>query len=45
MTELFIKVLNMSITATYVTLVVIIVRMFLRKAPKIYSYGLLYFLD
>ncbi|MBN2284979.1 MAG: hypothetical protein JXQ26_02205 [Tissierellales bacterium] len=40
MTELFIKVLNMSITATYVTLVVIIVRMFLRKAPKIYSYGL-----
>ena len=40
MTELFIKVLNMSITATYVATVVIIARIFLSKAPKIYSYGL-----
>lgn len=40
MTELFIKVLNMSITATYVAIVVIIARIFLSKAPKIYSYGL-----
>ncbi|MBV1757298.1 MAG: M56 family metallopeptidase [Dethiosulfatibacter sp.] len=40
MTELFIKVLNMSITATYVAVFVIIARVFLRQASKIYSYGL-----
>ncbi len=40
MTAYFINVLNMSITATYVDAVVIIARMFLRKAPKIYSYSL-----
>lgn len=40
MSDLFITILNMSITASYVALVVILVRMFLKKAPKIYSYAL-----
>ncbi|AFM00256.1 antirepressor regulating drug resistance protein [Desulfitobacterium dehalogenans ATCC 51507] len=33
-------VLNMSITASYVAVVVILIRFFLRKAPKIFSYVL-----
>ncbi|MEA5021630.1 hypothetical protein SDC9_09884 [bioreactor metagenome] len=33
-------VLNMSLTATYVAAVVILVRFFLKKAPKIFSYVL-----
>ena len=37
---LFITILNMSITASYVALGVILVRMLFRKAPKIFSYTL-----
>ncbi len=40
MTDLFTDILNMSITASYVALVVISVRLILRKAPKIFSYAL-----
>ena len=40
MSSLFIAVLNMSLTASYVALVVIVVRFLLRKAPKIFSYCL-----
>lgn len=38
MTEVFIKVLNMSITASYVALAVMLVRLLFKKAPKIFSY-------
>lgn len=37
---LFLSVLNMSITASFVILVVLLVRLFLRRAPKIFSYTL-----
>lgn len=40
MTELFITVLNMSITASYIALAVIAIRLLFRKAPKIFSYVL-----
>lgn len=40
MDRLFLQILNMSITASYVILFVIIVRLLLKKAPKIYSYAL-----
>lgn len=40
MTALFISILNMSITASYVALAVIIIRLLLKQAPKIYSYVL-----
>lgn len=40
MTNLFIKVLDMSITASYVALMVLLVRMLLKKCPKIFSYML-----
>lgn len=40
MSELFLSVLNMSLTASYVILVVILVRLLLKKAPKIISYAL-----
>lgn len=40
MKELFFKVLGMSATASLVILAVLIVRFFLRKAPKKYSYYL-----
>ncbi len=40
MTILFTSILNMSITASYVTLVVIVIRLFLKKVPKIFSYVL-----
>ena len=36
----FLGVLNMSITASYVIVLVIIVRLLLKKAPKVFSYGL-----
>lgn len=36
----FTTVLNMSITASYVAVGVILIRLILRKAPKIYSYAL-----
>ena len=40
MGNLFISVLNMSITASYVILIVIIIRLLLKKAPKVISYAL-----
>ncbi|WP_438348400.1 M56 family metallopeptidase [Paenibacillus sp. FA6] len=40
MSELFLSVLNMSLTASYVILVVIIIRLLLKKAPKVISYAL-----
>lgn len=40
MKSLFITVLNMSITASYVALIVIFARLLLKKAPKIFSYSL-----
>lgn len=38
MTDLFISVLNMNITASYVILAVLVVRFFLKNMPKKYSY-------
>lgn len=38
MTNLFVSILNMSITASYVAVAVILARVFLRRAPKIFSY-------
>lgn len=40
MSSYFIVILNMSLTASYVALGVIIARMLLKKAPKIFSYAL-----
>ncbi|MFF2483789.1 M56 family metallopeptidase [Paenibacillus sp. NPDC058071] len=40
MSELFLSVLNMSLTASYVVLVVILFRLLLKKAPKVISYAL-----
>lgn len=40
MTNLFIAVLNMSITASYVALAVMLIRVLFRKLPKIFSYVL-----
>lgn len=40
LTSLFLKILNMSITATYVMLFVYVLRLFLRKMPKSISYAL-----
>jgi len=38
--NLFINVLNMSVTASFAALIVIFVRLLLRKSPKIFSYAL-----
>lgn len=40
MVELFLSVLNMSLTASYVILFVILIRLLLKKAPKVISYAL-----
>lgn len=40
MTELFRTVLNMSITGTYIASAIIILRLFMKKLPKKYSYML-----
>ena len=40
MDRLFLQILNMSITASYVILFVIVARLFLKKIPKIFSYTL-----
>ena len=40
MDKLFLHVLNMSVTASYVILFVILARIFLKKVPKIFSYAL-----
>ncbi len=38
--SIFLQILNMSMTASYIILAVIIVRLLLRRAPKKYSYAL-----
>lgn len=38
--ELFIQICNMSLTASYVILAVLLARILLKRAPKIYSYCL-----
>ena len=40
MSELFLTVLNMSLTASYVILFVILVRLLTKKAPKVITYAL-----
>lgn len=40
MERIFLTVVNMSINAGYVILVVLLARLFLKKAPKIFSYAL-----
>ncbi|MEG2915879.1 MAG: M56 family metallopeptidase, partial [Oscillospiraceae bacterium] len=40
MDNLFLQILNMSITSSYVILFVLAVRLLLKKAPKCYSYAL-----
>jgi beta-lactamase regulating signal transducer with metallopeptidase domain len=40
MSAVFLKVLNMSLTASYVILFVLAARLLLKKAPKIFSYAL-----
>ncbi|MFD2877560.1 M56 family metallopeptidase [Paenibacillus rhizoplanae] len=40
MTDLWISILNMSITASYVAVAVMLARILLRRAPKIFSYML-----
>lgn len=40
MTDIFIKVIEMSITASVVIAVIIVLRLLLRKAPKVFSYVL-----
>ena len=40
MDKIFLQILNMSITSSYVILFVILIRFLLRKTPKIYSYSL-----
>ncbi len=38
--QMFLQIINMSITTSYVILTVIVIRLFLQKAPKKYSYVL-----
>lgn len=38
--ELFLKILNMSYTASIVIVFVLIARLVLKKAPKVFSYSL-----
>jgi len=40
MSELFLTVLNMSFTASYIILIVILIRLLLKKAPKSITYAL-----
>ncbi len=40
MTDVFVKILNMSLTVSYVVLAIILIRLLLKKVPKIYSYML-----
>ncbi|MBQ8038252.1 MAG: peptidase M56 BlaR1, partial [Lachnospiraceae bacterium] len=40
MEQMFLKILNMSITASYCALAVLVLRLFLKNLPKIYSYVL-----
>ena len=38
MSKLFLKIFQMSISASYVILVVLLLRLFLKRAPKKFSY-------
>lgn len=38
MEMLFLKILNMSLTASYVIIAVLLIRLLLKRAPKKYSY-------
>lgn len=38
--EIFLKMINMSITASYIIIVILLIRICIRKAPKIFSYFL-----
>lgn len=40
MKELFLDIVNMSVTASYVILFTLLIRLILKKVPKIYSYSL-----
>ena len=40
MSELFLTVLNMSLTASYVIIFVMLIRLLLKRAPKFISYAL-----
>lgn len=40
MTALFVQILTMSIVASYVAAGVILIRLFMKNAPKIFSYAL-----
>jgi len=40
MEQIFLTVLNMSITSSYVIIVILFVRVFLKRVPKIFSYSL-----
>ncbi|MDD3840646.1 MAG: M56 family metallopeptidase [Clostridia bacterium] len=40
MDKLFLQMLNMSVTASYAIIIVIIARLFLKKVPKVFSYAL-----
>jgi beta-lactamase regulating signal transducer with metallopeptidase domain len=40
MSEIFLTILNMSLTASYVIIFVILIRLLLKKAPKVISYAL-----
>lgn len=40
MDKIFLQIVNMSITSSYVILFVMIIRLFLKKFPKIFSYAL-----
>lgn len=40
MADLFLTVLNMSVTASYVIAAILLVRLFLKKVPKVISYAL-----
>lgn len=38
--NIFLQLLNMSLTASFIIFAVLVVRLFLRKAPKVFSYAL-----
>ena len=40
MRSLFIAVLNMSFTASFVVIAVMLIRLLLKKAPRVFSYAL-----
>lgn len=40
MDSLFLQIINMSITSSYIILFIIIIRLLFKKVPKIFSYGL-----